>query len=60
VKGNETALKQALVNLEKSIRTIDILSLKIESQRDSRILTIDARAFYQPSLDVKLKEKVIK
>lgn len=58
--GNETALKQALVNLERSIRTIDITSLKIENQGTTRMMTIQGRAFYEPARDVKLKDEVIK
>jgi hypothetical protein len=60
VNGDETALKQVLVNLEKSIRTIDILSLKIESSGSTMTMTVQARAFYQPVRDVKLKEITVK
>lgn len=60
VKGDEAALKQALVNLESSIRTINITSLKIESQGATRMMTIQGRAFYEPAIDLKLTDKVIK
>lgn len=60
VSGSETALKQALSNLERSIRTIDITSITIESQGSSRTLTIEARAFYEPARVVELKDKVVK
>jgi hypothetical protein len=60
VDGDETALKQALVNLEKSIRTIDISTLKIESQGTTQTMTIQASAYYEPVRDVKITEKVIK
>jgi len=60
VSGNQTALKQVLVNLEKSIRTIDIMSLKIESQGTSQMLSVQARAFYEPARDVKLREMTVK
>jgi len=60
VNGDETALKQVLTNLEKSIRTIDIISLKIESQGSTRMLSVQARAFYEPARDVKLKEVMVK
>lgn len=59
VSGDETALKQALVNLEKSIRTIDIISLKIESQEQTRVMTVQGRAFYEPARVVELKDKTI-
>jgi len=60
VSGSAEALKNVLRNLESSIRTIDILSLKIENQGDARALTVQARAFYEPSREVKLRDKTVK
>lgn len=60
VTGNEAALKQALKNLESSIRTIDIISLKIENQGSKLQLIVQARAFYEPSRVVKLRDKTVK
>ncbi|MBC7565264.1 hypothetical protein H7100_03500 [Candidatus Saccharibacteria bacterium] len=60
VSGNEDALRQALKNLERSIRTIDIISLQIENQGTTQIMTVQARAFYQPVKTVNLYDKVIK
>jgi len=60
VTGNESALKKALQNLEKSIRTIDVVSLKIESQGDTRVMTVDGQAFYEPERVVQLEDKVVK
>jgi len=60
VVGSETALKEVLTRLERSIRTIDITSLRIESQGSNRLLTIQARAFYELARTVELKDKVVK
>lgn len=60
VSGSETALKQVLQRLERSIRTIDVQSISIESQGSKRLLTVEARAFYEPARVVELKDKVIK
>lgn len=60
VRGSEAALKEVLTRLERSIRTIDITSLRIESQGSDRLLTIQARAFYEPARSVELKDKVVK
>lgn len=60
VKGDEAALKPALVNLERSIRTIDITTLKIENQGTTRVMTVSGRGFYEPVRKVELKDKVIK
>lgn len=60
VKGDEIALRQLLVNLEKSIRTIDVVSIRIESQGNNRLLTVQGRAFFEPAIKVELKEKMVK
>ena len=60
VNGNESALKQVLQNLERSIRTIDVTSLKIESQGSTRMLSVQARAFYEPARVVELKKVTVK
>ena len=60
VSGDEAALKQVLTNLERSIRTIHISSLKIESQGSTRALSIQAKAFYEPRRIVGLKDKTVK
>lgn len=60
VSGDENALKQVLHNLEISIRTIDVISVKIDSQGTSQSMTVKGRAFYEPEMTVELKEKVIK
>ena len=60
VKGNEVALREGLSRLERSIRAIDIISLTIENQGSNRLMTVEARAFYEPARTVELKNKVIK
>lgn len=60
VVGSEAVLKQALLNIEKSIRTVDITKLKIESQSNSMVMTIEGRGYYEPARTVELKDKVIK
>jgi hypothetical protein len=60
VTGAEAALKQALVNIEKSIRTIDITMLKVETQLDGKMsMVIEGRGFYEPAKTIELKDKVI-
>lgn len=59
VSGNQDALKQALVNLERSIRTIDILSVRIENAGTTQTMTVSGRAFYEPARVVQLYDKVI-
>lgn len=60
VSGNPDALKQALTNLERSIRTIDITNLQIENQGSTQIMTVQGRAFYEPAKNVALYDKVVK
>lgn len=60
ISGTEDALRTALINLERSIRTIDITSLVIESQGDIQLMTVTGRAFYEPAKNVVLYDKVVK
>jgi len=60
VSGDQTALKQVLTNLEKSIRAIDITSLRIETQQSKELMTIQGRAFYEPARTIQLQDKVVK
>ena len=60
VSGDDAALKQVLTNLEASIRTIDVVSLQIDSAGDRRTMSVKARAFYEPAVKVELKDKVVK
>lgn len=60
VSGSEAALKEVLNRLERSIRAIDIISLRIENQGDKRVLNVQARAFYEPTRVIELKDKTVK
>lgn len=60
VSGNQTALKKVLTNLERSIRAIDILSLRIESQGSTQLMSVQARAFYEPARTLELRDKVVR
>lgn len=60
VTGNTTSLSKVLKNLESSIRTIDIVSLKIENQGSSQTMTVQGRAYYEPAKKVELQDKVVK
>lgn len=50
-----SGLKQALLNLERSIRVIDLTAVTIEQQNNKSTLTAEGRAFYQPETKVELK-----
>lgn len=60
VSGSDGALQQVLRNLESSIRTINVISLKIESQGSTRVLSVDGQAFYEPARVVQLKDITVK
>lgn len=60
VTGNTDALRTALTNLERSIRTIDITHLDIENQGTTQSMTVTGRGFYEPAKTVTLTDKVIK
>lgn len=58
--SNPSVLKDLLQKLERSIRAIDIRSLKIETQGSRLLLAVEGRAFYEPAKTVELKEKTVK
>lgn len=59
VSGSQTALRRVLTNLERSIRAIDITSLRIESQGSVQLMSVEARAFYEPARTIELYDKVV-
>ena len=59
VKGNQEAIKTVLQNFERSIRTITITSLQIETQADGQLMTVQAKAYYEPAKTIELQTKVI-
>jgi len=58
--ADDATIRQVLQNLEKSIRTIYITGIKIESQDNSRTMNVEAQAFYEPSVVIKLKDVTVK
>jgi hypothetical protein len=61
VSGPTAALKAVLSNLERSIRAIDVTSLRIEYQADNKqLMTVQGRTFYEPAKTIQLYDKVVK
>jgi len=60
VSGNQEQLKQVLTNLERSIRTISITKLQVENQGTSQVMTVQAKAYYEPVKNIALYGKVVK
>lgn len=58
--NNANALRDLLKRLERSIRAIDIINLKIETQGARIVLAVEGRAFYEPAKTSELKEKTVK
>lgn len=58
VKGSQDALKTVLQNFERSIRLITILSLQTEAQSDGQLMTITAKAYYEPAKSIELRTEV--
>ena len=59
IKGDQAALSQVLQNLERSIRTIVVSNMSIETQGSSLVMSLDGHAFYQPATTLELREKVV-
>lgn len=59
VKGDQNALRQVLTNLERSIRTIQVTSVRIEIQSTGPQMTVQGKAFYEPSKKIELYDKAV-
>jgi hypothetical protein len=58
--GNPTSFRAALLNLERSIRIVDVTALHITSAGNVQNLTIDGAGFYEPAVNLQLVNKVVK
>jgi len=59
VKGNDGHFKKALQNIERSIRTIQITSVRIETDSGTPMMTLTGLAFYEPTKSIELRDKVV-
>lgn len=60
VSGNYTSFEKVLTNLERSIRTINVTALRIASQGNTQLMTVEGEAYYEPARTVNLYDKVVK
>ncbi|MGV9002048.1 MAG: hypothetical protein ACOH18_03810 [Candidatus Saccharimonadaceae bacterium] len=60
VKGDQTALHQVLQNLERSIRTIVVSRLSMDTQSGELTMTVEGHAFYQPAKTIQLTDEIVK
>lgn len=57
--GDSNALQTMLRRLERSIRTINLTSVTIESQKNKITLKADGVAYYQPAIEAVLQDKTV-
>jgi hypothetical protein len=61
VTGSQDSLKQVLVNLQKSLRIIDVESLTISTAESGRLtLVVNGRSFFVPAKTITLTDEVVK
>lgn len=60
VKGDQATLQSILRNLERSIRTITVTNMNIETQSGSLVISVEGKAFYQPARTLELVDKTVK
>lgn len=60
VRGDQDALRKVLENLERSIRTIVVTSVRIETASNGTQMTVQGKAFYEPAKTIELEKKVVK
>jgi len=58
--GQESALKEVLQHLERSIRATTITTIKIEQQGGKTQMTASGNAYYLPAMKVQLGSKLVK
>lgn len=59
IAQNANALSEFLQRLERSIRVIDIDTLRLERSDQEYTLTIDARGYFEPARTIELGSKVV-
>lgn len=57
--GDSNALQTMLRRLERSIRTINLTSVTVESQKNKITLKADGVAYYQPAVEAVLQDKTV-
>ncbi len=57
---SQSALKEVLTRMERSIRTVDIDRLLLETSASRTTITMTAHAYYQPGKTIELTDKVEK
>lgn len=60
LNGNQEGFRKVLMNLERSIRTITISSIRITSGATRDMMTVEARAFYEPAKVLELTDKAVR
>lgn len=60
VEGDQAALRQVLQNLERSIRTIVVTRMNLNTESGKLTLSVEGHAFYQPAKTIELKEVPVK
>jgi len=63
VRGPQSSLAEVLTRLERSIRTIKVLSITIQGQsaeNDSATMSVQGLAYYEPGKKIQLIPKVVK
>ncbi len=59
VKGSAQDLKSLLTRLERSIRTIQLTNMQLDSVDGAQTLTVSGQAYYQPAKTIQLKDKKV-
>lgn len=57
--SQSSKLQEMLRKLERSIRTINLVSVNIEQQGQTMTLSVEGKAYYQPAETVRLEDKTV-
>lgn len=59
-QGEASKLKELLTQFERSIRSVNITSTRVENQGEKLLLTVSGLAYYEPAKKVEITEKAVK
>lgn len=59
VKGTDAGLRAILTNLERSIRTIQVTSVRIAGESGGQTMSVQGVAYYEPAKVIELREETV-
>lgn len=59
IRGSDAALRNVLNNLERSIRTIQVNTVRISGESGGQTMSVQGTAFYEPAKKIELRQETV-